>query len=203
MKLYYFPSPNGRKPCGVAKHLGLPIELVSVDLASGEQKTPEFLAINPNGKVPVLQDGETVVWESPSIMLYLAHKAGSALWPSDPLKQAEVVKWISWDTAHFSRHGSRLYWERYIKPNFGIGESNPEEIEEATNFFHQFAEVLNTHLKDRDYLLGDQLSIADFSIDSILHVAEEAQLPFQKYDAIKRWHARMMELPAWREPYPA
>ncbi|MGI9405689.1 MAG: glutathione S-transferase N-terminal domain-containing protein, partial [Hyphomicrobiaceae bacterium] len=80
MKLYYFETPNARKPCAVAKHLGSPVDFVRLDLSSGEQKEPAFLAVNPNGKVPALHDADVRLWESHAIMAYLAHKAGSGLW---------------------------------------------------------------------------------------------------------------------------
>lgn len=203
MKLYYFETPNARKACGVARYLGLPVDFIHVDLGKGEHKTPDFLQLNPNGKVPVLQDEETVVWESPSIMLYLAQKAGSALWPSDPARQAEVLRWINWDTAHFGRHAGKLFWERAIKPMFNLGEPNQAEIAEATGFFTQFAAVLDNHLAERDYLLGNQLTIADFAVDSMLTVSEQAQLPIDDFANVGRWHAKMMDLPAWREAFPA
>lgn len=202
MKLYYFETPNARKACAVARYLGSPVEFVRVDIAKGEQKQPEFLAINPNGKVPVLENGEATMWESPAIMCYLAQKAGSDLWPSDGAKQVEAIRWLSWDTAHFSRHAGRLFWERYVKPSFGIGEPDPDQIEDAEGFFKQFAGVLNDHLKGRDYILGDKLSIVDFAMACHLPMAEQSGLPLDGYGEIKRWHGKMMELPAWREPFP-
>src|SRR3954470_23409904 len=108
MKLYYFETPNGRKPCAVAKYLGLSVDFVRVDLAKGEQRLPQYLASNPNGKIPVLEDGEVKLWESPAIMCYLAHKAGSELWPKDDLLKIDLIRWLNWDTAHFSRHAGRL-----------------------------------------------------------------------------------------------
>ena len=122
MKLYYFETPNPRKPCAVAKYLGSLVEFVKVDVSKGEQKNPAFLAVNPNGKVPALQDGDVKLWEGHAIMAYLAHRAGSDLWPSDPVKQIEILKWLNWDTAHFSRHAGRLLFNTFIKPNFGLGD---------------------------------------------------------------------------------
>lgn len=203
MKLYYFQTPNAQKPCAVAKHVGSPVEFVHIDLAKGENKTPDFLAINPNGKIPALEDGDTRLWESHAIMCYLAQKAGSDLWPNDPAAQIDIIRWLNWDTAHFSRHGGRLFFQRHIKPFFGLGDADESEIEEATGFFHQFASVLNEHLKGRSHLVGDKLSIADFGVASFLPTAEQGQLPLDNYDEINRWHGTMMELPAWREPYPA
>jgi len=143
MKLYYFETPNPRKPCAVAKHLGSDVEFVRVDLSQGENKTPEFLAINPNGKVPALTDGDVKLWEAHTIMIYLAHKAGSDLWPSDPLKQIDVLRWLNWDTAHFSRHGGQLYFQHFIKELFGMGPPDDAIVEESSGFFKQFSAVLD------------------------------------------------------------
>jgi glutathione S-transferase len=131
MKLYYFETPNARKPCAVAKYLGAPVEFVRVDLTKREQKSPEYLAINPNARVPALQDGDIKLWESHAIMCYLANKAGSDLWPKDDHARIDILCWLNWDTAHFSRHAARLFFERYIKPNFGLGEPDSKEIEDA------------------------------------------------------------------------
>ncbi len=203
MKLYYAETMNPRKVCAVAKYLGSPVEYVRVDLSRGEQRTPAFLAENPNGKVPVLVDGDMHLWESTAIMAHLAVKAGSDLWPSDAASQVEVLRWLSWDIAHFSRHGSSLYFEHVIKPYLGLGEPNAAAVEEATNFFRRFAAVLDAHLEDRDYLVGDKLSIADFGVAVLLPWAEQAQLPVGEFAHIQRWHERMMALPAWRDPFPA
>ena len=101
MKLYYFETINPQKACAVARYLDSPVEFVRVDLAKGEHKTPDYLAINPNGKVPALVDGDTKLWESNAIMCHLARKAKSDLWPTDPIKQIEVLKWLSWNSRAF------------------------------------------------------------------------------------------------------
>ena len=202
MRLYYFPTPNPRKPCAVAKYLKSPVDFVHVDLRKGEQKAPEFLAVNPNGKVPALADGDVNLWEAHAIMAYLALKAESDLWPSDPRAQIEVVKWLNWETAHFSRHAGRLLFNNYIKPTFGIGEPDPAEITEATEFFEQFAGVLDSHLQGRDFILGDHLTIADFAVGSFLPTAEEAKLPLTGRDQIRRWHDSLMAIEAWENPWP-
>jgi glutathione S-transferase len=203
MKLYYFETPNGRKPCAVAKYLNVPVEYVHVNLGQGEQRKPAFLAINPNGKIPALEDGDVTLWESHSIMAYLSHKAGSDLWPRDPLKQIHVLKWLNWDTAHFTRHAGRLLWENYMKAHFGLGEPVASEIEDATKFFKQFASVLNDQLSGKKFLVDDRLTIADFGVASFLPTATEAKLPLDGMDEIKRWHESLMEIEAWRDPWPA
>lgn len=202
MQLYYFETPNPRKPCAVAKYLEMPVEFIRVDLGSGDNKDPEFLAINPNGKVPTFVDGDTILWESHAIMCYLADKAGSDLWPKDD-RQYQVLKWLNWDTAHFSRHAGILLFENFIKPKFGLGETNADVTEEASGFFHRFAKVLDDHLEGRETLVGPGLTVADFAVASFLPAAGEAKLAIQGYREINRWHDKLNELPAWREPFPA
>ena len=148
-------------------------------------------------------DGELLLWESTAIMAHLALKAGSDLWPADAASQVEALRWLSWDAVHFSRHGGTLYFEHYIRPRVGLGEPNLAAVEEATGFFRRFAAVLDGHLATHDYLAGGRLSIADFGVASLLPWASEARLPLEGCANILRWHERLMELPAWREPFPA
>jgi glutathione S-transferase len=203
MKLYYAETMNPRKVCALAKYLELPVELVRVDLRKGEHRTPDFLAMNPNGKVPVLVDGDLVLWESTAIMVHLAVKAGSDLWPSDAPGQVEVLRWLCWDLTHFSRHGATLYFENVIKRYIGRGEPAPSAVEEATGFFRNFAAVLDAHLATRDFVAGGKLSVADFSVGVLLPWAKEIGLPIGDFPNIVRWQDRMMALPGWREPFPA
>jgi glutathione S-transferase len=202
MKLYYAETLNPRKACAVAKYLGSPVEFVRIDLGKGENRTPEYLAINPNGKVPALTDGGTRLWESDAIMVYLARAARSDLWPLDD-RQIEVMRWLSWSGAHFTRHAGALYFQNIIKPNFLRGAPDAKAVEEATGFFKQFAQVLNDHLRGRTFLVGDALTVADFSVAVTLPYAEQAGIPVGGFKEIERWHAHLNDLPAWREPFPA
>jgi glutathione S-transferase len=201
MRLYYFETPNGRKACAVARYLNAPVEFVRIDLTKGEHKTLAFLAINPNGKIPALEDGEVRMWESAAIMCYLADKAGSSLWPKDA-RQFDVIRWLSWDAMHFSRHAGTLFFQQVIKPHFGLGDPDLAAIDEAMGFFRQFAGVLNSHLEGRSYLVGDGLSVADFAVGAFLPHAHEAKIPLDEFPQISRWYAQLEQLPAWREPYP-
>lgn len=202
MKLYYFETPNSRKPCAVARYLRLPVEHLRVDLARREQRRPEFLAINPNGKVPVLVDGPTTLWEGHAIMVHLAVAARSDLWPRSAAEQVDVLRWLNWDTAHFSRHAGTMLFENHIKASLGLGATDPGAVENALKFFHQFAAVLDGYLASRRYLVGDRLTVADFGVASFLPQAREGRLPLQDYGNVQRWHERLMEIPAWANPYP-
>jgi glutathione S-transferase len=201
MKLYYFESLNPRKACAVAKHLGSPVEYVRVDLGKGENKTPGYLAINPNGKVPALVDGNTTLWEANAIMAHLARAAGSDLLPGED-RQVELIRWLSWDANHFTRHCQTLVYEHIVKQRFLGMAPDTKATEEAAGFFRRFATVLDAHLLGRRYILGDTLTIVDFAMGAALPRAEQAKIPVKEFAGIVRWHDRLNELPAWREPFP-
>lgn len=201
MKLYYAETMNPRKVCAVAKYLDAPVEFVHVDLTKGEQRQPAFLAINPNGKVPALEDGEKVIWESNAIMGYLAQSMGSDIWPGGA-RQIEVLRWLSWDQQHFSRHAGMLYFEHVIKPIFNLGPPNEAATREATGNVLQYGHILNEHLRGRAYLVGDLLTIADFAVAVTLPYAERAHIPIAEFPEVRRWHDRLNEFASWREPFP-
>jgi len=202
MQLYYFETLNPRKACAVARYLNSPVEFKRIDLSKGEQKSPQFLAINPNGKVPALHNGALKLWEANAIMCYLAKAAGSELWPSDTAGQIDLLRWLSWNSEHFTRHAGSLYFQHLIKPRFLGQAPDAKAVEEATGFFKQFARVLDDHLHDHPYLLGERLSLADFAVAVTLPYAQEAKIPVADFPAIERWHDRLAELPAWRQPFP-
>ena len=202
MQLYYFETPNPRKVCAVARYLEIPLNYVRVDLFQGEQRQAAFRALNPNGKVPVLIDGEHILNESVAIMAALAGRAGSDLWPQANAEQIDVLRWLMWDSAHFSRHAATLYFERHIRPKVGMGASETRVEAEADGFFRQFAAVLDAHLERRRWLVAERLSIADFAVAGCLPYAAEAALPIAEFPHVMRWHERLLELPAWREPFP-
>ena len=202
MKLYYAETFNPRRACAVAKYLEAPVDYVRVDLAHGEHRQRPYLALNPNGKVPLLVDGALRLWEADAIMVHLATRAGSDLWPSDPAQQVEVLRWLSWNMAHFSRHGSTLYFEYLIKPWLGMGEADATAVAEAGKFFRQFAAVLDAHLADHEWLVDERLGVADFAVSTPLGWAKEARLPLDGFGHLARWHRQLQALPAWREPFP-
>jgi len=202
MKLYYFETINGQKACAVAKYLESPVEFVHVNLAKGEHKAPHYLAINPNGKIPALEDGDIKLWESNAIICHLARKANSDLWPIDPAKQIEVMKWLFWNSEHFTRHAGTLYFNYVIKPKFGIGAPDEKAAEEAIGFAKQFAAVLDRELEGRTFLLGDHLTVADFAVSVTLPQAETIRLPLDGFKNIARWMSQLEEIPAWRNPFP-
>jgi glutathione S-transferase len=202
MKLHYFETINGRKACVAAKHLESPVEFVRVNLGKNEHTTPAYLALNPNAKVPVLETNSGSIWESNAIMAYLARAAGSDLLPTDG-RIAEVIRWLTWSSEHLNRYASRVYFENLVKAHFNLGPADAPMVEEANGYIRKYGAILNDHLKDRRYVVGDTLTIADFAVGAALPYAESARIPLDGFTAIARWADRLNALPAWRDPYPA
>ena len=203
MRLYGFPlSPNTRKVQAVAAHLGLPLEFQLVDLSKGQSRTPEFLALNPNGRTPVLTDGDFVLWESNAIMQYLASQRPNSLWPDDARTRADVSRWQFWQVAHGHESCARFLWENMIKKFLGLGDPDAGVLKKSAETFHRDAAVLDGHLGRQPFLVDGAVTLADFAVASYLHYADAAGMPWQRYANVKRWYARIEELPAWRETVP-
>ncbi|KXU83728.1 glutathione S-transferase [Paraburkholderia monticola] len=205
MKLYYAETLAPRKACAVARYLKMDIEHVFVDLGrgDGEQRRPYYLAINPNGTVPSLVDGDIKLWEADAIICHLAHHSETGLWPRNAQQQIDVVRWLSWNNQHLYRHGNALYFEHLIKQWLGMGGPDPSKVEEAQDLFRKHASVLDQHLKGRKWLLGDDLSVADFSVAVTLPYAKSAAIPLDEFSEVRRWHDQLNAFEAWRNPFPA
>ncbi|MGH8286803.1 MAG: glutathione S-transferase family protein [Steroidobacteraceae bacterium] len=201
LRLHVFPgSPRAFKVMSLANHMGLEHEIRIVDLTKGEQHSPAFAALNPNKRMPVLEEDGFVLWESNAILQYLALKRPeSGLLPDDPRGRTDVMRWQCWDLAHWDPACATIIFERMVKRLLGLGSPDPAEIAKGEERFHRCAEVLDGHLASHRFLTGDALTVADFSIGAPLNVAPVAQLPVSEYEAIKRWHAELCELPAWRK----
>src|SRR5262245_13116194 len=201
MRLHVFPpSPRATKVTALANHLGLDCDVRVVDLLKGEQHAPAFAALNPNERMPVLEDDDFVLWESNAILHYLAtKKPASGLWPSDVRAQADVLRWHSWEAAHWFPACAILAFERVIKNVSGQGEPDPDAEAKGETHFHRWAAVLNAHLQDRTWLLGNTLTIADFAVGAPMTVAVPARYPTEKYPEITRWYERLAALPAWQK----
>jgi glutathione S-transferase len=192
MKLYDFAfSPNCRKVRAVAYELGISLELVHVDLVNGAQRRPDFLALNPNGRVPVLVDGELILWESTAIMRYLSASRGGALVPTSPRGQAELDRWLAWQLAHLGPAMSKVAFERVVKKLTGQGAPDEAAIAAGSAEFAKLTALLDAALHARDYLAGT-LSLADFALASHYSLASKCSLDLAPYPAVTSWLARLL-----------
>ena len=183
MKLYTnLFSPNARKVHAVAHALGIDLETHTVDLRAGEQRTPEYLALNPNGKVPTLVDGDTVLWESNAIMCYLAGKGDTDLWPKSA-KRYDILRWMFWESNHLTNVLNRLFGQKF----FSGGNPDQGIIERAKKDFRKYATVLDNSLADNEYTTGDTLTLADFAVGVGFGYTVPLELPVDGLNNIDRW----------------
>jgi glutathione S-transferase len=204
MKLYTFPlSSNARKAEMVVHILGTEVERVIVNLAAGEQKKPDYLALNTNGRVPTLVDGDFVLWESNAIMAYLADKTpGNTLYPSELRARADVNRWLFWQANHLSPAIGALTFEHLLKARFHGGEPDPVQIKRNEDFVRQFGAVLDAHLAEREWVSGSTLTIADIGLAASMMYEVPAKLPLESFAHLQKWFGRMRELPAWKKTEP-
>lgn len=192
----YLSSGNGYKCRLVLKALGMPYELRQMNIVAGATRTPEFLAINPNGKIPVLVvPGRGPIAESHAIIGYLAE--GSSLVPSDPYERALMWQWMSFEQYQLEPGiGTVRFWLKSLK-------KTPEELGEPyTERFQRGADalaVLERGLAGRQWLVGGTPTLADIALFAYTHVAGEAGYRLADYPAVSAWIARFKALP-WYAP---
>jgi glutathione S-transferase len=203
MKLHCIPpSPNTIKVVALANYLGIELEIVPVDVAVGAHRTPEFLTKNPNGLTPVLEDGDTTLWESNAIMFYLAQKAKSSLVPTDYKEQADMWRWIMWTSAHWNEPCGTFLIQRIVRPMFRGEQPDEQKLQEAEEQFKVVAGVLDAHLNGRKFLLGEQETIADFILAVNLVYTQHAAIPVAPYANIAAWFERVSALKGWQKAVP-
>ncbi len=204
MKLYQNPlSPNVRRVRLTLAVLELEFEEVLLDFFKGEHKTRAYLALNPNGAVPTLVDGDLVLSESRAIQQYLAAKRPAAgLLGRDDQARADVLRWQFWDAAHFSPQLGTLTFEKIIKPMMALGDPDPRKIDEALAGLRRFGAVLEERLHGKRYIVGDALTLADLTVASSLMYAQETEAPLGEFPSVEAWFGRIRELEAWRRTVP-
>ncbi len=188
MKLYDFlPSGNGYKVRLALAWLEIPYELVEVDILTGGTRTPEFLALNPNGRIPVLElDDGTCLAESNAILYYVA--ADSLLFPSDRLEQARVLQWMFFE--QYS-HEPFIATSRFL---LHYREQTPEVVADLARRRQPglaALSVMERHLEGRAFFVGDAFSLADIALYAYTHVAPEGGFALDDYPRVRAWLERV------------
>ncbi len=184
-------SPPSNKVRFVANELGLDYEYNSVNLVSGENRSEGHLKIHPGGKVPVIDDDGFVLFESNAIIRYLAAKCESPLYPGGAKQRALVDQWADFVSHHIATAVGSVLFNRVFAP-FLNEEVDERSITEGLSFLERFLPVVDTPLKERRYLAGGELTLADFSLLSALDPAEVAQVDLSGYLNITRWRQDLM-----------
>lgn len=200
IQLYYWPTPNGWKISIALEEMGLPYTLCPVNIGAGEQFTPEFQAISPNGRMPAIIDpdgpgGEPIsVFESGAILQYLGLKSGQ-FYPTDLRQRVEVDQWLFWQVGGLGpmagqTHHFRQYAPAMIKDQRQLAYG----VRRYTNETNRLYGVMDQRLKDRDYLAGDY-SIADMAAWPWVLPEHQGQ-SLNDFPHLKAWHERIAARPA-------
>lgn len=189
MKLYGFDTINTFKVLMFLLETKVEFEFIPINIRAGEQHEPEFRAINPAGKVPVLFDGERHQVESNAILLSLARKMGWGL-ADDP----DLTAWLFYQASTQGPHfGQVEHWTRFAK------SPNPEALSRHREFANGVIEHLNTHLNDRQFICGDTYSIADIALFPWLHIHDHLGLSLKTARHLTRWLDQIRIRPATLE----
>ena len=189
--LYTYATPNGHKVSIMLEETGLPYAVHVVDIERGDQYLPEFRALNPNGKIPVIVDRATrrTVFESGAILSYLAQKSGR-FYPPTPDEQIETLQWLFFQVGHLGPMMGQLWYFKVFAP-----EKIPLAIERYEREAVRLFGVLNERLHDRDYLLGDY-GIADIANWPWIDAFPQLGLTLDGHPNLKRWHQEIAKRPA-------
>lgn len=196
---YYWPTPNGWKVAILLEELGLPYNLIPLNISKGDQFKPEFLAISPNNRMPAILDhdvaGEPVpVFESGAIMYYLAEKTGRFM-PADPLGKKETLEWLFWQVGNQGPMAGQLsHFVNYAPPQ-GTSEDTYAKTRYA-NEYDRCLGVLERRLEGRDYILGADYSIADMINWPWVLIAKPLTRDLSGFPNVTRWRKAIKERPA-------
>ena len=201
--LYTTPlSANGRKVLAVSRHLGLAPQVHTINVYAGEGRAPDYLAINPFGKIPTLVDGELTLWESNAILEYIAEAYGDyRLSSRDPKRRADIGRWLFWESAHWQPTLTLLPGLATVVAGLLRPESaspGPDDVQWGDARFRSLASFLDEHLRGCRFLAGGEVTLADFSVAAMMMYAHVARFPFDQFESIAAWYARIEALDAWK-----
>ena len=192
--LYTAATMNGYKPVIFLEEAGVPYDLTFVNFANQEQKSPDYVKLNPNAKIPTIYDRseDRAIFESGAILWHLANKYGQFL-PEDPVARSEVMQWMFFQVGHVGpMMGQAMYFQRTAAPN---GHEEPFSIDRYIDESRRLLEVLNTRLEGRDFIV-EEYSIADMMIYPWARAYVWAKVPIDDLDHLKSWFERIDARPA-------
>lgn len=195
IQFHYSPMSSATRVHWALEELGIPYEKIRVDLAKGDQKTPEFLALNPNGKIPVLVVDGTPMFESLAQLIYLADTFGQekGLYPPPGAARAEVLKWTCWGSVSLYEALVRLL--RNTSDRFPPEEKNAATAEGAKKEIAGYLAILDAHLAGKEWIAGS-FSIADVAVGAFMPMLARLGVDTGRFENLTAWSGRCMQRPA-------
>ena len=197
--LYFSRNPNPRLAVAAARHLNAPVVYeFAAPLAPGQ--ADRFRHLNPSLRLPILAEAGGSLFEADAIACRLSQLVGSDFWRTGA-ELPDMIRWVSWSRDNFMHACDMVHFERGTKQRYSLGALDEALVARGLERFHASAAVLEAQLSGRDWLLASGLSYADFRMAVFLPFNDVARLPLADYPAIAAWHARLMALPAWADPF--
>jgi GST-like protein len=200
--LHYWTTPNGHKITICLEEMGLPYNIVPVDISKNEQFAPAFLAIAPNNKIPAIVDQEPLdnggpvsLFESGAILTYLGNKSGQFL-PASPRGRAAVAQWLFWQVGGLGAMAGQLHFFQSLAP-----QHVPFAIERFAKEVKRIFSVLDKQLSNHAYIAGPDYTIADMAAFTWAATYDMLQLPIETYPHVRRWLETIAARPAVRRAY--
>ena len=211
LQLYSLPTPNGVKASIMLEEIGLPYEVHLVDIMKNETWTPDYLSLNPNGKIPAILDPDgpggqpLALWESGAILVYLADKTGKLI-PTDPAARYETLQWVFWQMGAVGpMFGQVGFFHRFAGRDYEDKRPRDRYVAESRRLLR----VLEDRLKDRAFIMGDDFTIADIAligwVNNLVTFYEAGELvDYASLTAVPAWVERCLARPAvargWKIP---
>ena len=197
--LYGAMASRAHRTVWMLKELGLPFEHELTPFMDGSTRKPDFLAINPNGRVPVLNDGGFIVYESMAINLYLARKYGGALAPAGLHEEAHATQWSFWVVTEVEKP---LLFASANRALFAQDQRDEEQAQMAITKLDRPFKVLDAHLSRQPHLLGERFTVADLNVATVMDLAPQCGIALADWPHVQAWHQRCLDRPAaadWRD----
>ncbi len=185
-------SNNVSKVKFAANIMNLKYDFKQVNLMAGENKTPEFLAINPVGRIPAIREGDFTLFESNAIIKYLADSNNSPLYPRDPKKRALIDQWIDFSSIHVQAALNRIFFNRIIYKMMNVPKDE-NSLAEGIKFVAQFLPIIDKQLAQSRYLAGNELTLADIDLLAILEPCEAVSVDLSAYSKIVAWRKGLQQ----------
>jgi len=199
LKIYGTAASRAARPLWVAQELGLAYEHIALPYQGGATRTPEFLQLNPNGRIPVVDDGGVLVWESMACTLYLAERFegpdGTSLAAQTHAERAEILRWSFWVVTECEKEALAFLMHRFLMPP---ERRKPQLADDAVRHLAGPLRVLEQHLQGRPWLAGGRFTVADICVASVLSWVAGAADLMASCPQAKAWLDRCLARPAWQ-----
>ena len=176
------------------KELGLDFENIPVNPFKGDNKKPEYLALNPTGLIPTLQEDDFILRESMAITYYLAKNFGNGLlWSPDPHEEAEIMQWTFFGILNLDKPAVNCILHGFAFPE---EMRDPQVFADSRQALQAHLKILDQHLEGKDYLVGGRFTVADLNLAAMLDYARKARIDFTDFPHMQAWLMRCLERPA-------